>query len=108
MGLSRQEYWHGLPFPTPGDLPTYGLTPRLLHWQIISLTLNHLGSPRSEVQFNSRLSVSTGSASVDFNQLQIENISEKIQKFQKAKLLISCTLAIIYIALTLYYALYII
>ena len=21
MGFSRQEYWHGLPFPPPGDLP---------------------------------------------------------------------------------------
>ena len=21
MGFSRQEYWHGLPFPSPGDLP---------------------------------------------------------------------------------------
>ena len=21
MGLSRQEYWSGLPFPSPGDLP---------------------------------------------------------------------------------------
>ena len=21
MGFSRQQYWHGLPFPSPGDLP---------------------------------------------------------------------------------------
>ena len=21
MGFSRQEYWNGLPFPSPGDLP---------------------------------------------------------------------------------------
>ena len=21
MGFSRQEYWSGLPFPSPGDLP---------------------------------------------------------------------------------------
>ena len=25
MGLSRQEYWSGLPFPTPGDLPNPGM-----------------------------------------------------------------------------------
>ena len=31
MGLSRLEYWNGLPFPTPGDLPTHGLNPCLLH-----------------------------------------------------------------------------
>ena len=25
MGLSRQEYWRGLPFPSPGDLPNPGI-----------------------------------------------------------------------------------
>ena len=25
MGFSRQEYWSGLPFPPPGDLPTPGI-----------------------------------------------------------------------------------
>ena len=25
MGFSRQEYWSGLPFPTPGDLPNSGI-----------------------------------------------------------------------------------
>ena len=24
MGFSRQEYWSGLPFPSPGDLPNPG------------------------------------------------------------------------------------
>ena len=27
MGFSRQEYWSGLPFPTPGDLPDPGIKP---------------------------------------------------------------------------------
>ena len=45
MEFSRQEYWSGLPFPTPGDLPTQGLNLRLLHWQADSLSLSHLGSP---------------------------------------------------------------
>ena len=31
MGFSRQEYWSGLPFPSPGDLPTQGSNPGLLH-----------------------------------------------------------------------------
>ena len=42
MRFSRQEYWSGLPFPSPGDLPP----PRdrthnscLLHWQAGSLSL---------------------------------------------------------------------
>ena len=28
MGFSRQEYWHGVPFPSPGDLPNPGIEPR--------------------------------------------------------------------------------
>jgi len=28
MGFSRQEYWSGLPFPSPGDLPDPGIKPR--------------------------------------------------------------------------------
>ena len=27
MGFSRQEYWSGLPFPPPGDLPDSGIEP---------------------------------------------------------------------------------
>ena len=27
-GLSRQEYWSGLPCPLPGDLPNPGIEPR--------------------------------------------------------------------------------
>ena len=27
MGFSRQEYWNGLPFPPPGDLPEAGIEP---------------------------------------------------------------------------------
>ena len=73
MGFSRQEYWSGLPFPSPGDLPDPGIEPRFptLHsciregngnplqcsclenprdgeaWLAAdSLPLNHLGNPR--------------------------------------------------------------
>ena len=30
MGFSKQEYWSGLPFPSPGDLPDPGIEPRSL------------------------------------------------------------------------------
>ena len=43
MGFSRQEYWSGLPFPSPGDLPHPGIEP---------------GSP--VLQANSLLSESAG------------------------------------------------
>ena len=44
MGFPRQEYWSGLPVPSPRDLPDPGLNPRLLHllqWQADSLPLSH-------------------------------------------------------------------
>ena len=28
MGFSRQEYWNGLPFPSPGNFPDPGVEPR--------------------------------------------------------------------------------
>ena len=48
MGLSRQEYWSQLAFPLQGDLPDSGWNLGflcLLHWQVDSLPLSHLGSP---------------------------------------------------------------
>ena len=30
MGFSRQEYWNGLPFPSPGDLANPGIEPMFL------------------------------------------------------------------------------
>ena len=61
MGFPRQEYWSGLPFPSPGDLPDPGMEPRspalqadsslvaqivknLLVMQILHY-LSHQGSP---------------------------------------------------------------
>jgi len=37
MGFSRQEYWSGLPFPFPGDLPDPGIKPRFPALQAESL-----------------------------------------------------------------------
>ena len=44
MGFSRQVYWSGLPFPSPGIFPTKGSNPCLLNWQVDSLPLSHLGN----------------------------------------------------------------
>ena len=48
LGFSRQEYWSGLPFPSPGDLPNQGSNPdllHLLHWQASSLPVAPPGKP---------------------------------------------------------------
>ena len=45
MRCSRQEYWSGLPFPFPGDLPDPWIEPRSLHYRQILYHLSHQGSP---------------------------------------------------------------
>ena len=45
IGFSRQEYWDGLPCPSPGDLPKLGIEPRSPALQTDSLLLSHQGSP---------------------------------------------------------------
>ena len=37
MGFSRQQYWSGLPFPSPGDLPDPEIEPRSTELQADSL-----------------------------------------------------------------------
>ena len=45
MGFSKQEYWSGLPFPSPRDLPDPGIEPRSPALQTNALRLSHQGSP---------------------------------------------------------------
>ena len=50
MGFFRQEYWSGLPFPSPGFFPTQGLNLsllRLLHCRQILYPLSHWRSPET-------------------------------------------------------------
>ena len=54
MGFPRQEYWSGLPLPSPGDLSN----PGLLHWQEASLPVSHQRSPIHLVQLSSVQSLS--------------------------------------------------
>ena len=44
MGFPGQEYWSGLPFASPRDLPNPGITACLLHWSAGSLPLSLQGS----------------------------------------------------------------
>ena len=44
IGFSRQEYWSGLPYLPPGDLPDPGIKPSLLAFQAGSLPLSQQGS----------------------------------------------------------------
>ena len=44
MEFSRQEYWSGLPFPSPEDLPNPGTEPGLPHSRWILYQLSRQGS----------------------------------------------------------------
>ena len=45
MGFSRQEYWNGLPLPSPGDLPDPGIEPGSPALQADSLPFEPPGKP---------------------------------------------------------------
>ena len=66
MGFSRQEYWSGLPFPFPGDLPNLGIEPRSPAFQADALTSEPPGFPR---QYCSRVLNRWGSWGVEESHL---------------------------------------
>ena len=46
MGFSRQAYWSGLPFPSSGDLPNWGIKPRSPVLQADALPSEPPGKPQ--------------------------------------------------------------
>ena len=59
VGFLRQEYWRGLPFPSPGDLPNSAIesgspaysTPKILHYSS-SLQIFFFGDQECVIQIN--------------------------------------------------------
>ena len=47
MGFSRQEYWSGLPFPSPGHLPDPGIEPGFPALQADTLPSEPPGKPNT-------------------------------------------------------------
>ena len=76
MAFSRQEYWNGLPFPSPGDLPNPGIEPiepwiggrffttepsgKPLRSYIIIIINNHFDARYSAKHFSDSTSFSPG------------------------------------------------
>ena len=48
VGFSRQEYWSGLPFPSPGYLPNPGIEHRSPALQADALTTELWGKPKEQ------------------------------------------------------------
>ena len=53
-GILQQEYWSGLPCPSPGDLPNSGIKPRSSALLADSLLLSHLEEKPLEKVFRER------------------------------------------------------
>ena len=51
-GFSRQEYWYGLPFPSPGDLPNPGIEPKCPTLQADSLPSEPPEKPNQRPTFH--------------------------------------------------------
>ena len=50
MGFPRQEYWSGLPFSSPGDLPDPGIKPGSPSLQVDALTSEPPGVPMGRLK----------------------------------------------------------
>ena len=61
MGFSRQEYWRGLPFPSPGDLSDPGIKPGSPALRADSLPAKLPGKPKApSVEHKSEVSETDG------------------------------------------------
>ena len=54
MGFSRQDYWSGLPFPSPGDLLNPGIKPGSPALEADALTTEPPGKPDTSKQRNNK------------------------------------------------------
>ena len=66
MKFSRQEYWSGYQFPSPGDLPNPGIDPRSPSLQVDSLLSEQPGEPNLDV-------LEPGSCNDVYIEIKVEN-----------------------------------
>ena len=79
MGFSRQEYWSGLTFPSPGDLPDPGIELASSALQVDSLQQNTM-----ESQINYITTTKTTEETVKETEIQKEKTRGKERPFQFA------------------------
>ena len=72
MGFSRQEYWSGLPFPSPGDFPDPGIEPRSPALEADTLT-SEPPNEETDKRLNSKI----------YKQLNIRKANHPIKKWSE-------------------------
>ena len=70
MGFSRQEYWSGLPFPSPGDLPDLGIRPGSPALEVNAL----ISGPPEKIQQVSKKQISVANPIIRQNFCQEGNM----------------------------------
>ena len=79
MGFPRQEYWSGLPFPPPGDIPDPGMESMSSALQVDSLPLSHAGNSQQD---RTELINSLKGTGQLFTNLLLENTDRHKKNFQ--------------------------
>ena len=82
MEFSRQEYWRGLPFPPPWDLPDPGIEPTSLKSPSLekgSLPLASPGKPHFKGFENAKIDVKLSLFSID--ELRASLVTQLVKKF---------------------------
>ena len=87
MGFSRQEYWSGLPFPSPGDLPDPGIEPRSPRCRQTLYSLSYQGNP--SLRYYDLINVT------NYINYPVQMCNQVSKKLMTAKLLILPTILII-------------
>ena len=85
VGFHRHEYWSGLPFPSPRDLPDPGIKPTSAALQVDSSLLSRGENPFIETY----LSLSVNSYFLEFSLQEYFKVRESILVFQRAFGLVS-------------------
>ena len=83
MEFSRQEYWNGLKFPSPGHLPNSGIKPTLPvvpALQADSLPLSYWESPKVSTRLVNLEKIITLAVSSFTRMVKIETVIHWIQK----------------------------
>ena len=86
MEFARQEYWSGLPFPSPGDLPDPGIELGLPHCRQTLYHLSHLGSLKFTLKMK-KVGKNTRSFWYDLNQIPCDYTVEVTNRFKGLNLI---------------------
>ena len=75
MGFSQQEYWSGLPFPPPGDLPRPGIKPATYDINITTILFLYIKDLEFCLKGSSAFIIKSDTSFICGVSLLIENVS---------------------------------